>query len=49
MRVVHDLIHVRQGAEWVLGWVAAALEARGLSVISNGPCGRMVMIVARRN
>lgn len=59
--LVHDLIHTRRGTEWVLNkssyrklrlaprWVASALEARGFSVLSNGPSGRMVMIVARRN
>lgn len=59
--LVHDLIHVRQGAEWVLSkssyrklrlasdWVASALQARGFSVLSNGPSGRMTLIVARRN
>jgi len=58
---VHDLIHVRQGAEWVLrkssyrklrltpAWVAAALEQRGFQVLSNGATGRMVLIVARRS
>jgi hypothetical protein len=59
--VVHDLIHIRQGADWALhkssyrklrlnpDWVAAALEKRGFSILSNGPSGRMVLIAARRN
>jgi len=59
--LVHDLVHVRQGEDWVFSksshrklrlapdWVAAALEARGFSILSNGPSGRMVLIAARRN
>jgi len=59
--LVHDLIHIRRGTEWVLNkssyrklrlapdWVTSVLEARGFSVVSNGPSGRMTMIVARRN
>jgi len=59
--LIHDLIHTRRGREWVLNkssyrklrlapaWVASALEARGFSVLSTGPSGRMTAIVARRN
>jgi SAM-dependent methyltransferase len=58
--LVHDLIHVRRGADWVLhkssypklrlapGWVEARLQERGFDILSNGSSGRMTMIVARR-
>jgi SAM-dependent methyltransferase len=57
--IVHDLIHLRRGAEWVLhkssyrklrlapDWVAEALARRGFQVISSGLCGRLVKVVAR--
>lgn len=58
--VVHDLIHVRDGEDWVLrkssyrklrldpDWVAARLTACGFAVQRADPIGRMSVIVADR-
>ena len=56
----HDLIHVRNGEDWVLrkssyrklrlapDWVAARLTACGFAVQRAEPIGRMSVIVADR-
>ena len=58
--IVHDLIHVRDGEDWVLrkssyrklrlapDWVAARLTACGFAVQRAEPIGRMSVIVADR-
>ncbi len=56
--VVHDLVHVRDGAAWTLhkssyrklrlavSWVVQELAGAGLRVAHNGPAGRLFAVVA---